>query len=229
MEPPREDLSRERGSPRDARRLLAERGGLYLILTGPRIPHRDLAIAAAELRVPVVQLREKEMDDDELVDTAAGLVEITRDTETLLLVNDRPDVALRAGADGVHVGREDMPQAVARKLLGEHSVVGVTGNTVEEAHAARAGGADYLGAGPVFPTETKPDAKSPIGPEGLREVVGSVPGFPVVAIGGITADSVGRVMETGARYAAVVSAICRARDPVAALEAMTREIGKVTG
>ena len=217
----------ERPSPenRAPRKRVMAGGGLYLVLTSPRIPHEELVAAAVDRAVPAIQLREKNLSDHDLTALAARLADLTRGSETLFIVNDRPDVAVAAGADGAHVGRSDIGPEEARRVLGPDRIVGVTGNTIPEALAARTAGADYLGAGPVFPTNTKVDAREPVGLERIRDLAGSVTGFPVVAIGGIDRDSAASVLAAGARYVAVVSAVCRAADPVAAMDDLMTVIG----
>ncbi|MFH1689816.1 MAG: thiamine phosphate synthase, partial [Candidatus Eisenbacteria bacterium] len=171
------------GSPR---RSLIDGGGLYLILTSPVISHVELAAAACERGVKALQLREKDMPDAELIELALKIEDVTRGTSTLLIINDRLDIAVAAGADGVHLGRSDASIATARSVLGRNTLVGLSTRTPDEAEAARAAGADYIGIGPIFPTDTKPDALAPIGLAGLRAVAARVPDLPKVAIGGIT-------------------------------------------
>ena len=201
-----------------ARSRFAAAGGLYLVITEPAIPHVALVAAAVLRAVPAIQLREKHLPDRELAALARTLVEATRGTGTLLILNDRPDLAAAAGADGVHVGRGDADAASARRIVGEQAIVGVSANTPVEVEEAARAGADYVGVGPIFPTATKPDARAPIGAAGLRDAVRAAAGLPTVAIGGITRDRAPEVIEAGADYVAVVSAICHADDPVAALD-----------
>lgn len=203
---------------RTPRERIRSAAGLYLVLTGPRVPHGALARAAVRRGVPVVQLREKRADDAELLRLARSLVSATRGTGTLFIVNDRPDVAALVLADGVHVGSCDADPAEARRAVGPDAIVGVSVASAEEAREARATGADYVGAGPVFPTATKPDAAAAIGLAGLAEIVAAVPGLPVVAIGGIEASNAEAVARAGAPLLAVVSAVCHATDPIAALD-----------
>ncbi len=211
-----------------ARESLMCGGGLYLILTSPVIPHVELAAAACERGVPALQLREKQMPDLELVELAVSIADITRGTGTLFIVNDRPDIALAAGADGVHLGRSDASIEAARDLLGAGPLVGLSTRTPDEAKAAEAAGADYVGVGPVFPTGTKLDALAPVGLAGLREVAARVPRVPRVAVGGITRARAAEVIAAGAQYVAVISAVCHADDPVAAIEAFQSLIGPGT-
>lgn len=211
-------LFRESAMRSRAGELMREGRGLYLILTSPRLPHVELARAAVERGVPAIQLREKGMPDGELLALARGLRDVTRGTDTLFIVNDRPDIAASSRADGVHLGQDDADVETARELMGPGTIVGVSTRLPVEAEAAEGAGADYIGIGPVFPTGTKPDALAPVGLSGLGAVAERVPGLPGVAIGGITAETAVDVLAAGARYAAVISAICFADDPVAALD-----------
>ncbi len=213
------------GDARLPREMFAHGCGLYLIVTRPSIPHADLVAAAVEMGVPVVQLREKTLCDRELAALASELVSITRPSRTLFVVNDRPDVAAMVGADGAHVGTSDVDARSARLLLGPNALLGVSGNTAVEARAAAAVGADYVGVAPVFPTATKPDAFSPVGLRGVSGVASGAPDVPIVAVGGIDASSAAAVVKAGARYVGVVSAVCRAPDPVAAIEKLIRALG----
>lgn len=193
--------------------------GLYLVITEPAIPHATLAAAAVARAVPVIQLREKHLPDEELGALARALVQATRGSETLFILNDRPDLAAAVGADGVHVGRDDTDAATARRIVGPDAIVGVSANTPDEIEAAVRAGADYVGVGPIYPTATKPDACPPIGTQGLLTVTHAAVALPTVAIGGITRANAPEVLEAGADYVAVVSAICHADDPVKALDA----------
>jgi len=207
-----------------SKELLTAGSGLYLVVTSPVIPHVELAAAACERGVPLLQLREKTLPDDELVRLALAIADIARDTCTLFIVNDRPDIAAAVGADGVHVGQSDESIAAARALLGSEALIGLSASTPDEADAARAAGADYVGIGPVFLTDTKPDALPPIGLTGLRQVAARVPDLPGVGIGGITRELAGDVLGAGAQYVAVISAVCHDDDPVAAMDGFLRSI-----
>ncbi len=209
------------------RRILGA-GGLYLVVTRPRIPHEELVAAAVARGVPIVQLREKDLPDDELLDLARALRRVTAGTSTLLIINDRPDVAAAVRADGVHVGRTDADPAAARRIVGA-GIVGLSANAREELATAVRAGADYVGVGPVFPTATKPDAREPIGLEGLRELGALCPTLPVVAIGGLDRTTAPGAIEAGAAFVAVVSAVCRADDPIAALDDLLAAIAVARG
>jgi thiamine-phosphate diphosphorylase len=202
----------------EPRSLLAGGRGLYLILTAPVVPHIDLVRAACRRGVAAIQLREKALHDDDLLLLATELADLTRGYRTLFIVNDRPDIAAASGADGVHLGRSDEGIEAARAALGPDAIVGLSTRTPEEAAAALAAGADYIGVGPVFPTGTKPDALEPIGLSGMRAVAERVPDLPTVAIGGITSVTAAAVMGAGAQYVAVIAAVCHADDPIAAID-----------
>jgi thiamine-phosphate pyrophosphorylase len=139
--------------------------------------------------------------------------------KTLLIINDRPDIARLAEADGVHLGQDDLPWAEARSIVGPHMIVGVSTHSDAEIDAAQ--GADYIGFGPIFATQSKPGAKlpPPHGLEGLRRAV-KRSRIPVVAIGGITVQNAGAVAEAAARCCAAIAELCGAPDPEAATRAM---------
>ena len=205
-------------------RLLGGRG-LYLVLTSPVIPHVELAAGACERGVPAIQLREKNLPDEELMRLAREIADVTGGTNTLFIVNDRPDIAAAAGADGVHLGQSDASVSAARELVGSGAIVGLSTRTPDEAEAARVAGADYIGVGPVFPTATKPDALAPIGLAGLRAVAARVPDVSRVAIGGIAVSTAPDVLRAGAHYVAVISAVCHADDPLTAIDDFQMRIG----
>jgi thiamine-phosphate pyrophosphorylase len=180
--------------------------------------------AAVAGGVTAVQLRDHRATARELVNTATQLQEILAGTNVCFIVNDRLDVALAVGADGVHLGQSDLPVAAARDIAGPTLIIGWSVTTPAEAKVAAAlasGTVDYLGVGPVFATPTKNDAASPMGVDGLRAACAASP-FPCVAIGGITAETVPSVMAAGACGIAVVAAICAARDPRAAAAELRR-------
>jgi thiamine-phosphate pyrophosphorylase len=167
--------------------------------------------ALLEGGVRVLQLRLKRTGGAAAVALAAWVAERTRAAGAVLLVNDRVDWAMLSGADGVHLGAEDLSVAEARQLLGTAALVGATVRTALEAEAARAAGADYVGLGPVFPPRSKEVAAPLLGLAGLERVVAKSP-LPVVAIGGVGLDSIRAVARTGAYGAAVVSDLLGAED-----------------
>ena len=160
--------------------------------------------------VTLVQLREKALSKEEFVAEAKAVLALCRRRGVPLIINDRLDVALESGADGVHVGIEDAPVAEIRAQTGPDFLIGATAKTVEQARAAQAAGADYLGVGAVFPSPTKQNAIR-ITARQLREICGSV-SIPAVAIGGITAENAPSLKGCGMAGIAVVSAIFGASD-----------------
>lgn len=166
--------------------------------------------------VTVVQLREKECTSREFYEMAKAVKTITDAYEVPLIINDRIDIALAVGADGVHLGQKDIPVGVARDLLGADKIVGATANTVELAKEAWHAGADYLGAGDVFGTTTKSDTKH-ITLDDLKAIRDAVE-IPVVAIGGVNEENIALLRPTGVDGAAVISAVVGQKDITAAAE-----------
>jgi thiamine-phosphate pyrophosphorylase len=187
---------------------VADRDGLERALDGALRGGADL-----------VQLRDKTASDDELLRFAARVRERCAASGALFVLNDRPDLAVRAGADGVHVGQDDMAVAEARAILGDDAIVGLSTHSIAQADAGAGSGADYIAVGPVHATPTK-EGRPAIGLEPIRYAAAHVHGVPWFAIGGIEAETVGAVVAAGARRAVVVRAIANAADP----EAVTREL-----
>ena len=159
----------------------------------------------------IVQLREKTASTKEFYDLALKVKEITSRYDVPLLINDRIDIALAVDCEGVHIGQDDMPAGIAREIIGEDKILGVSASTVEEAKKAEIDSADYIGSGAVFPTATKDDADS-VSEEELKEIVDSID-IPVVAIGGITIENAHTLKASGIAGFSVVSAIMSAEDP----------------
>lgn len=197
---------------------------LYLVLGPKDCAGRnplDIAAAAAENGATLVQLRDKTGEANTQVDLARALKARLAPLGVPLIVNDRIDVALAAGADGVHLGQDDMRPCEARNRAGADFIIGVSIGSQAERDATELNLADHAGVGACFATKTKADADS-LGIEGLRRLRPSLP-LPVVGIGGITADNAASVFEAGADGIAVVSAICAAKDPAAA----TRRLAEI--
>ncbi|KAK3253210.1 hypothetical protein CYMTET_37526 [Cymbomonas tetramitiformis] len=172
----------------------------------------------------IVQLREKNIDGVDFVAAARTILEIARPLGIPVLINDRVDVALAAGVDGVHVGQEDIACADVRAMLGPDKIIGVSVKTPEEAVKAMQDGADYLGSGAVYPTSTKADS-SVIGLEGLRHVCEAVD-IPVVSIGGVNASNVAETIKVGCAGGALVSAIFGVDSPATAAKAVLDAVDK---
>lgn len=201
---------------------------LYLVADADYAAGRDLAGLVREAvagGVTVVQLRAKGLSGREFAALGAGIAAALRGTGVPLLVNDRVDIALACGAAGVHLGREDLPVGLARKLLGTGGTIGVSVNTPEEARRAELDGADYLGAGPAFPTATKATDLPVLGPEGIGRIKRAVR-VPVVAIGGVGPGNAAELARAGADGVAVVSAVLGAPDARLAAGALRRAFGR---
>lgn len=193
---------------------------LYLVADADYAAGRDLAAlveTAVEGGVTIVQLRGKNLLHGAFVELGRTIAGRLAPRGVPILVNDRPDVALACGASGVHLGQDDIPVALARRLLGPKATIGVSVNTPDEAVRAEAEGADYVGAGPAYATSTKSTDLAVLGPEGVGRIVGATR-LPVVAIGGITAANAAPLAAAGARGIAVVSAILGAPDARRAAE-----------
>ncbi len=200
------------------RRARLQRAVLYMICSarpGGRALEDVLAPALAG-GVDIVQLRDKEAGRDELLAAAATARRLCDETGALMILNDRPDLVLEAGADGCHVGQDDIDVPQARALAGEHALVGQSTHFPGEIDAA--GAADYIGVGPVYATPTKP-GRPAVGVELVRFAARHAP-VAFFAIGGIDASNVGDVLAAGARRIAVVRAIADAEDPRAAAAAL---------
>ncbi|MCA9090323.1 MAG: thiamine phosphate synthase [Planctomycetaceae bacterium] len=196
---------------------------LYLLVTSSQCqqPWRDVVRSALDGGVDIVQLREKELDVQELLDRAEQVREWTREAGALFIMNDRPDLAVLSAADGVHVGQEDLPPNAVRQLLGTQRLVGVSTHQPDQLQQAESLGADYVGVGPVFASRTK-DFSRFAGLDYVTQVaeVATVPWF---AIGGIDASNVAQVCTAGASRIAVSSAICAAANP----GAMARQLKEI--
>jgi thiamine-phosphate pyrophosphorylase len=188
---------------------------LYLVtdrdLAGAR-PIEEVVASAVNGGVSVVQLREKNCSTLEYINLAKRIKSITDSKRIPLIINDRLDVAQAAGADGVHVGQNDMPYSDARRILGPDAIIGLTVETPEQARAADTLDADYLGVSAIFATPTKTDTMNEWGISGLSELRKKSRHI-LVAIGGLNKQNVQQIISAGADGVAVVSAICAAVDP----------------
>jgi thiamine-phosphate diphosphorylase len=173
--------------------------------------------------VTAVQLREKSGTDRQILTTAEQVRELCHQYDAAFLINDRTDLALAAGAGGVHLGVDDLPIPSARRIGGEKFLIGFSPDSDMAARSARLEGADYLGVGPVFGTVTKTDAGPAIGLSVLRRRA-EMSGLPVIGIGGIDAGNAARVIGAGAAGVAVMSAILGAKDPRAAATALREAV-----
>jgi thiamine-phosphate pyrophosphorylase len=165
--------------------------------------------------VPFIQYREKNMASRKMYEEALALKALC--TKSRFIVNDRLDIALAVDADGIHIGQEDIPPAIVRRLAGKRKIVGVSVTSVEEAIAAEEAGADYLGVSPIFATNTKADAGSPVGISLIIQIKKAVK-LPVAAIGGITLANAKSVIEAGADMISAISAVVGADDVLSAIQ-----------
>ena len=178
----------------------------------------DQIAAAIDGGAGIVQLREKHLDHDAFLQEARRFVALCREKGVISIINDAVDIAAAAGADGAHVGQSDLAAGRAREVLGPDKLIGVSAHSVEEALAAQAAGADYLGVGAAFVTGTKTDA-APISRETIRAITAAVD-IPVVAIGGISRENITELAGCGLDGVAVVSALFAQKD----VEAAAREL-----
>jgi thiamine-phosphate pyrophosphorylase len=187
-------------------------------------PLADVVARAVRGGVTAVQLREKTIGARRFLAEVVEIKGLLAGTGVPVFVNDRVDVAIAAGADGMHVGQDDLPAADARRLIGPRMLLGVSVATPEEARAALAAGADYVSVSPVFLTPTKPDAEHAVGLGGVALIRRVVVGSPLLAIGGIDARNARAVAVAGSDGVAVVSALMTAPDPESAAVTLRREV-----
>ncbi|MBI2131902.1 MAG: thiamine phosphate synthase [Candidatus Tectomicrobia bacterium] len=214
------------------RAILARASGMPLV---------EAARAAAGGGATLIQLREKEIGGAEFLrladDLRAALEGQLADelraalegSDCALTVNDRVDVALACGAEGAHLGQEDLPLRRAKAIAGARLGFGVSAGRPEWAAQAAMDGADYIGVGPIYPTGSKVTSRAPLGPEGMRAVLARAGGVPAAAIGGITAENLAPVIAAGARGVAVIGAVMGAPDPGRAAREIRRRIEEARG
>ena len=200
-----------------SRQRLAGRG-LYMLVTEDLCHHGSGPAVRGALQggVGIVQLREKHLGDRELLDRARRVREWATEAGAIFIMNDRPDLAVLSGADGVHVGQDELSVKDARRIVGPDKLVGVSTHTIEQARQAVLDGADYIGMGPVFPTSTK-SFSAYAGLDFVRQVMAEIT-LPAYAIGGINLANVDQVIQAGATGIAVSGALCSAADPREAAE-----------
>ena len=183
--------------------------------------------AAVDGGAGIVQLREKHVGQADFLAEAERFVALCREKGAVSIINDNVEIAAQTGADGVHVGQEDLEAGRARELLGPDKLIGVSAHSVEEALAAQAAGADYLGVGAMFPTGTKQDTR-PVSYDTLKAICAAVD-IPVVAIGGIGAGNVAELAGSGIAGVAVVSALYAQPDVEAATRSLRAQVERVVG
>ena len=201
---------------------------LYLVTDRGYIGDRNLREVvnqAVKGGVTMVQLREKEASTRGFIELAQGLKKILQDKNVPLIINDRIDVAMAVKADGVHLGQEDMPVELARKIMGDDYLIGLSIENMDQLRETENLHIDYIGLSPLFTTETKPELKHEWGIQGLRQAAG-ISSHKIVAIGNIDANNAAEVIKSGADGVAVVSAICASSDPEKAAKAIAQKIEK---
>ncbi|HCD36451.1 thiamine phosphate synthase [Chlorobium phaeovibrioides] len=196
---------------------------MLCVITDEELPPVTFARQALWGGATILQLRNKTASGRDLCRWSEAILPLTRQHNALFIVNDRLDIALATGADGVHLGQDDLPATVARKLLGPDRIIGVSTGTREEALQAEKEGADYVGFGHIFPTGSKDKPLPPVGTLALQDTA-SLLSIPLIAIGGIQLENARRVISCGASGIAVISAVSRHPDPRIAAEALVREM-----
>ena len=206
-------------------------GGLQLLINTDPPPKTEplfLAEQAIAAGVDSIQLRHKSAYDRRALSLAFALSELCQKLSIPLIINDRIDIALATNASGVHLGQEDMPITIARELIGDDGIIGITVSTVEEAIEAENAGADYIGFGHIFPTQTKLKSYPPVGCDILVRAKQQIQ-IPILAIGGIHAGNAQQVIQTGVAGIAVVSAIGNALNPYQQTQQLKRAMGCLNG
>ncbi len=186
-----------------------------------RFSHIDIAKFAIKGGADTIQYREKHATTKEMIKTAGTIRDICKSRGITFIVNDRVDIAMAVEADGVHLGQDDFPISLARKILGDDFIIGGSASSFEELKRCMDEGADYIGFGSVFPTSSKPDAGPEQGVDMLKEVV-KMSTIPIVAIGGINESNLRDVLLTGVHGIAVISAVCCKDDPELATKELLR-------
>ncbi len=200
--------------------------GLYLITDQyivKGLSHIQIAEKALLGGVKFIQYREKQLSKRESYKIALQLKEITKKFDATLIINDDIDIAMAVDADGIHLGQEDFPVQIARKILGESKIIGLSTHSLKEAQEAQGSGADYIAIGPIFRSTTK-DVREPLGPDIIKEIK-KISRLPVIAIGGINENNIEDIMKTGADGAAVISAIIAKEDITGAVKEFIRRVG----
>ncbi len=185
--------------------------------------HAELAELAIEGGADTVQFRQKHGTTRELVAIAQQMQTVCTRHSVPLIVNDRADIALAVGATGTHFGQDDMPVSIGRRILPTEAIIGASARTEEKILEAITEGADYIGFGPIYGTFSKPDAEAAKGLERLRRMC-DIAACPVIAIGGISVETAGEVIQAGAHGIAVISAVCAHSEPNIATQALLNEI-----
>lgn len=186
--------------------------GFYLVMTNPTVGYAKCAEAAVKAGVKIVQLRMKHAPREEILREAREVRRITSGTETLFIVNDDPDIASEAEADGVHVGQDDLPPSEIRARYPDLRIIGLSTHNINQTRASTSQPIDYIGVGPVYATPTKDIPDPTLGLATMGEMIAAA-AHPAVAIGGIDLSRLHSVISAGARNLAVVRAVCQSSNP----------------
>ena len=186
--------------------------GLYLVMTDPLVGYAKCAEAAVKAGVRIVQLRMKKASREEILRQGREVRSVTAGTDTLFIVNDDPEIALELGADGVHVGQDDVSPREIRKRFPEIGIIGLSTHNLKQVEKAREEKIDYIGVGPVYATSTKEIPDPTLGLDKMRAMIELSP-CPAVAIGGINCQNARDVVGAGAKNIAVVRAVCQSHEP----------------
>lgn len=187
-----------------------------------RFSHVELTVMAISGGADAIQFRQKHGSTREMIESASIMKELCSRAGVNLIINDRVDIAIASNADGVHLGQDDFPIPLARRLLGEEKIIGGSAGNIEEAMKCDNEGADYIGFGPVYPTMSKDDAGPAKGIELMKELKKRIR-CPVIAIGGVNTLNLREIIDAGAYGIAVISAVCCAEDPAEAAKEL-REV-----
>lgn len=199
---------------------------LYAITGEEFHPNRPLLEVMEEAILggaDIIQLRDKTSSKRVVLEKARALRELTKKYNVPFIINDHIDVALAVDADGIHLGQDDLPLEEARKIVGPNKIIGISTHHIDEARAAEAGGADYIGVGPIFPTKSKKDVVDPVTTAYIEQVVKEI-NIPFVAIGGIKKHNVDQVLEAGATRICMISEIVGADDVKGVCEFFKRKL-----
>jgi thiamine-phosphate pyrophosphorylase len=191
--------------------------GFYAILTDPVVGYEPMTELLVEKRIAFAQLRMKDRPEGEIARTARALRRITAGSATRLIINDYPAIAAEIGADGVHIGQDDMSYEQARTIVGNEAIVGISTHSPEQTRTACSLEPDYIGIGPVFPTTTKKIPDPPLGIQGMREMLTAAT-VPAVVLGALDASNLPSVLQAGARNFSLVRPLSRSENPRAVLE-----------
>ncbi|MCP4197113.1 MAG: thiamine phosphate synthase [Proteobacteria bacterium] len=202
--------------------------GFYGILTEPMVGYERLASIMVDHGVRIIQLRMKNAPPEEIIKTGRSLKKITTGTGSSLIMNDSPELALAAQADGVHLGQNDTSYDNAREILGADAIIGLSTHSVAQARAACGLKPDYIAIGPVFSTLTKRDTDPVIGVNGLKRIL-EVATVPAVAIGGIDPSNISQVLGVGIRNVAAIGSVSHSKDPADSLKQIIRLIKEPYG